>query len=182
MQPDWPTVGELIEVVDSDNRPLAVLPDALVHYQGLHHRSVAVIVHDRHNRAFLRKRSAGEFPYPGRWDLSACGHVLAGESVREAALRRLKGSTGLSVGRIKILYLISGRKETNYEFVYFISAGRIKRVPATETEPGSLFLDPQGLKEFVLENPEDLTPWLVYFWRLGLIFRQGKLPPAREQV
>ncbi len=163
---------ELLEVMDPSNRPLAVLSRTQVHFQGLYHRSVAVLAYDRNKRIYLNKRAATRVLYPGRWNLSAIGHVLAGEAVMDAAHRRLKTEVGAVPRRLKLKRVIKGCDDTNFEYVYLFSAGQL--IFAPRPDPGKVqdiaFFDQKDLKEMVREFPESLTPRLVYFWRLGLIF------------
>ncbi len=162
-----------LEVVDIKNRPLGVFPESQVHFHGLHHRSVAVALYDRQGRIYIQKRTASEPPYPNRWDLPASGHVLAGEAVQEAASREIKERTGLKLAGFRLVSLVDGQKETNYEFIYVFNAGRIRKMPVSSSEKTreGLFLDSRELSMLVQENPETVTPWLVYLWRLGLLFR-----------
>ncbi len=163
---------ELLEVMDPLNRPLAVISRTQVHFQGLFHRSVAVLAYDGNKRIYLNKRSAACVLYPGRWTLSASGHVLPGEAVVEAAHRRLKIEVGAVPRRLKLIHIIKGCGETNYEFVYLFSAGQLIFSPRPDPEQVQdfAFFDKKDLGEMVWEFPENLTPRVVYFWRLGLIF------------
>jgi len=167
-----PAKEDLIEVVDSRNFSLAVLPRNQVHLQGLYHRSVAVLAYDLNNRIFLQKRAAGKSVYPGRWDLSATGHVLAGEAAMDAAFREAEEEIGIVPRRLKLVHTIPGSRETNCEFVYLYSAGKTAshpRLNPDEVEDG-VFLNQNDLDVLVKEFPEILTPGLVYLWRLGLVF------------
>ncbi len=167
------TSRNILEVVDGKNRPLGVFPESQVHFHGLHHRSVAVALYDRQGLIYLQKRTESEPPYCGRWDLPASGHVLAGEAVQEAASRELRERTGLRLAGFRLVSLVDGRRETNYEFVYVFNAGRIRklRVLSLKKTRDGLLLDSRELSMLIQENPETVTPWLVYLWRLGLFFR-----------
>ena len=70
----------LVEVIDRNNRPLAVLSKRSVHRQLLMHRSVQVLVFNPEKKIFLQKRNPNKLFFPGRWDISARTHPRAGES------------------------------------------------------------------------------------------------------
>jgi isopentenyl-diphosphate delta-isomerase len=163
---------ELVEVVDAADRPLAVMPLRDVHRQSLRHRSVLVLVYDADHRIFLQKRNRNKSLYPGRWDLSATGHVQAGESRSEAAARELREELGIIADRLRLIRRIPAGQETGFEFVSLYSAGRIAQEPrpnADEVEDG-MFTDKAELA-YLVENYRDmLTPGLVYFWERGLVF------------
>ena len=163
---------EKIEVVDQNNTPLAVMARDEVHRQGLFHRSIVVLVYNREGKLFLQKRHRDKHLYPGRWDLSATGHIKAGEAVEEAALRELKEEVGIVPRQLKLIYTLKGSKETHYEFVYLFSAGKSLEPPKLdpcEVESG-LFVDAEELSSLVKNFPELLTPGVVYFWQKGLVF------------
>ncbi|MBT8763415.1 NUDIX domain-containing protein [Desulfohalobiaceae bacterium Ax17] len=163
---------ERIEVVDENNNPIAVLSRNEVHRQGLFHRSVLVLVYNQEGKVFLQKRHRNKNLYPGRWDLSATGHVKAGEAAEDAALRELKEEVGIVPRQLKLIHTLKGTKETHNEFVYLFSAGKILDTPCpdpSEVEYGQ-FVDAEELSTMVKEFPELLTPGVVYFWQKGLIF------------
>lgn len=77
-------VANLIEIVDDNNRPLAVLPKDLAHRQLLKHRSVQVLVFNTEQKVYLKKeikinvlsRTMGHFctnpPQSRRIDFGCC--------------------------------------------------------------------------------------------------------------
>ena len=164
--------AEYIEIVDSENRPLGVMSRTDAHRQGLYHRSVLVLAYDQQYRLIIQKRHGSKELYPGRWDLSATGHILAGESALEAAYRELEEEMGITASTMRHIITINGREDTNYEFVYLFSAGRTAVPPRPnplEVEDIS-FTDRNDMETLVHEFPNILCPGLVYFWRRQLLF------------
>ncbi len=163
---------EFVEVVDALDRPIAVLPLLEVHRQRLRHRSVMVLVYDLHGKVFLQKRNAAKTVYPGRWDLSATGHVRAGESREDAALRELDEELGIRVESLELRHCVDAGPDTNWEFVSLYSAGRLAQRPEPNPQElsGGYFFDQQELECLVATFPDMLTPGLIHFWENGLIF------------
>ncbi|MFO7728655.1 MAG: NUDIX domain-containing protein [Desulfonatronovibrio sp.] len=170
-QPSFP---EFIEIVDSCNQPLGVLSRKEAHQQGLYHRSVLVLIYDDQNRLLIQKRHGSKRIYPGRWDLPATGHVPAGESAVDAACAKLRKQLGVEVPpwRIRHLTTINATAETNFEFIYLFSGGKIHTspVPVSGEVEEITFLNQNDMEALVLEFPDILTPELVYFWRRRLLF------------
>ncbi len=87
---------ELLEVVDDTGRFLRTATRAECHSDpSLIHRSVCVLILNNAHRILLQKRSHTKDLYPGLWDLSATGHVCAGETWDEAARRELEEELGI---------------------------------------------------------------------------------------
>lgn len=166
------SAGELVEVVDELDRPLAVLPLVEVHKQRLCHRSVMVLVYNPRGKIFLQKRNQAKTSYPGRWDISATGHVRAGESGEDAALRELHEELGIRVESLKLKRRVEAGPDTDWEFVSLYSAGIIAQQPAPNPAglSGGYFFDEQELECLVGSFRDMLTPGLIYFWEHGLIF------------
>jgi len=67
------------------------------HEQGLWHRSVHVWIINSQNEILLQRRSPLVDNYPNMWDISAAGHVSAGEDCVRAALRETEEEIGLKI-------------------------------------------------------------------------------------
>ena len=93
-----PPDEDLLDLVDADNTVIGTVPRALVHgAPALRHRVAHVLVYDGRGRLLLQKRSSTKEIQPGMWDTSVGGHVAAGESYLEAAVRETGEELGLHV-------------------------------------------------------------------------------------
>jgi len=167
---------ELVEVVDRSNRPLVVMPLAEAHRQSLCHRAVLVLVFNRENKVYLQKRHKHKPLYPGRWDLSATGHIKPDESRKDAALRELYEELGLTATSLKLKQELAASPETGFEFISLFTAGLLDEKPRPnlrELETGHFF-DRDELCILVEQFRELLTPGLVYFSERDLIFESKR--------
>ncbi|MBN1308375.1 MAG: NUDIX domain-containing protein [Chitinispirillaceae bacterium] len=57
----------------------------------------------------LQKRSPFKETFPGLWDISAAGHISAGDSSRETAVRELREELGISLKSNALRFLFSVR-------------------------------------------------------------------------
>jgi len=178
-----PQPHEAVEIVDGQDRPLGVMPLAEARRQALFHRTVLVLVYDASGRVFLKKRARTKALYPGRWDLSSSGPVLAGESREDAALRGLRQELGIGGASLTRLTQAPARPETGYGFATLFCAGAcpgpLLPDPA-EIEDG-LFVDRDELDAMAASFRDMLTPALVSFWEQDLVFRPLRLTPARSE-
>lgn len=73
-------------------------PKADAHRDGDWHRAAHVWIITPDRRVLLQKRALAKENHPGVWDVSAAGHVSAGENAIEAAVRETEEELGLGIG------------------------------------------------------------------------------------
>ena len=81
---------ELFDIVDELNQVTGQGTRREIHEGSLRHRAVHMFLVNKHGAVLLQKRSLWKDRQPGKWDSSAAGHLDAGESYEEAAVRELK--------------------------------------------------------------------------------------------
>lgn len=78
------------------------------HEHGLYHKAVVLFIINSNNEVLLQKRSSNKKLWPNMWDISAGGHVLAGEYGFEAAIREAEEELGIdNIKRENMLFLES---------------------------------------------------------------------------
>ncbi|WP_432736292.1 NUDIX hydrolase [Maridesulfovibrio sp. FT414] len=163
----------LVEVVDDRDRPLSKMDIREVHRQSLLHRSVIVLIYDAGGKIYLQKRSAAKKLYAGRWDISAGGHVYAGESREDAALRELDHELGIRQTTLRMIEEIAASAETGNEFISIYILEKVNSIPKTNPEEveSGYFYSKSELKWLISEYRELLTPALVFLHDQGILFK-----------
>lgn len=95
---------ELIDILDSDGSATGrVKSKPEVHRDGDWHRAVHVWILTPDDRILVQRRALVKENNPGLWDVSCAGHISAGESVIDAAIREAHEELGieLDAGELK---------------------------------------------------------------------------------
>jgi isopentenyldiphosphate isomerase len=93
-----PLSEELLDIYDScGNAVNKTKPRSQVHRDGDWHRTVHVWIVNSKDELLLQKRSMEKESHPGLWDISSAGHIAAGQSSIDAAVREVQEELGLII-------------------------------------------------------------------------------------
>lgn len=106
-------MDEYLDIWNTDGQPTGkkCLKDE-AHQKGWFHPTVHIWFYTNTPALLLQKRGFSKQTYPGFWDVSVAGHVSAGETILEGALREVKEEIGLDIKQTD-LRLLDVRKNTN---------------------------------------------------------------------
>lgn len=89
---------EPIDVLTSAGHPTGEIIDKDdAHRTGAWHRAAHLWIVTPDRRVLLQKRSEAKDNWPGKWDVSVAGHIGAGESAADAAVREALEEIGLEI-------------------------------------------------------------------------------------
>ena len=164
--------GELIELTDSADRPLLVIPRSGIRRFGLNRRVVLVALRDSEGKIYVQRRGYDRDVLPGFWDLSATGHVHAGEAREDAARRELEEEIGIR--HVRLIRLAERTPDTvgiSYSVLYLAGPTGEPPTPNPTEVSGGIFLDEDELKALAAFEPDCVTPALRWALGTGLLFR-----------
>jgi len=134
----------------------------------------------------VQLRSLKKPTRPGKWDISVAGHVSAGQTSKEAAIREIQEEIGVSIDPIDLefLFLIRTEKDgsksglINREFqdVYLVKKDLdISKLVLQESEVQQVrYIGIDELKQWVKENKSDLGPHPEEYAKLFEVLDQLK--------
>lgn len=89
------TDKDSVILVDAEDVQIGTAEKLEAHRRGLRHRAISVLVRNAGGALLLQRRAAGKYHSSGLWANACCSHPLPGESVTDAARRRLNQEMGI---------------------------------------------------------------------------------------
>ena len=91
-------MDELIDILDADGNPTGQsCMKSEAHRDGLFHPTVHIWFYTSDGEVLLQQRGKDKDTYPLLWDVSAAGHVGAGEDIEKSAVREIAEEIGLKI-------------------------------------------------------------------------------------
>lgn len=159
---------ELFDVVNEQNEVVGQATRKEVHERKLLHRAVHILVFSKKTHdCLLQKRSAYKDKHPGVWDSSAAGHLDAGESYEEAAVRELREELGIEDAKLIHVGMLPPSEATGWEHVSLYAALHDGKVhfPAAEIE-GVVPFPPALIDRWLERSPQDFANSFASCWQL----------------
>ncbi|PIQ97575.1 MAG: NUDIX hydrolase [Nitrospinae bacterium CG11_big_fil_rev_8_21_14_0_20_56_8] len=165
---------EIYDVVDLNDCVLGQATRREIHARSLYHRSVHVLVFNPAGDLFLQKRSHEKDENPGLWDTSSAGHVDAGETYEDSAVRELFEELGIHEELKPFLSLNAG-PETFWEHVRVFTCTTRKtiRVNPREISEGRYWTLPE-IREILTADPAQITSTFKIIFNIYLTRLEDK--------
>lgn len=161
---------ESLIVVDEDDRVLGHRSKADVHAgDGVLHRAFSIFLFNGRGEVMLQQRSEQKPLWPHYWSNACCSHPRRGETVDEAAARRLTEELGIEA---PLEYVYTFRYHARYDdrgaehemcAVYLTRCDDPVHVNELEVA-ATRWVTPEDLDHALAEDPASYTPWLHLEW------------------
>ncbi len=155
---------EEVILVDKNDRQTGTAEKIEAHRKGLLHRAFSVFVVDSSGSLLLQKRASGKYHSPGLWTNTCCSHPRPGESVHDAAVRRLQEEMGIHCKLSKSFTFIyradfdNGLTEHEFDHV-LIGVCDNEPVPDHREVESFQYIDLDSLSADIEKNPDNYTVW-----------------------
>ena len=155
---------EYIDIFDENNNPIGEKKEKQqAHEEGNFHRTVHVWIINDKNELLLQKRSATKKTHLNCWDISGAGHIKAGETISDGAIRELKEELGVEIEEKDLQYITtikSTKNPKNMEFQYVYLLRCNKKIEEYIFEDGEVsdvkYIFYKDLEKMVEEKVEGL--------------------------
>ncbi len=151
---------ELIDVLTPDGAPTGVVKaKSEVHRDGDWHRCAHVWIVASDGCLLLQRRALVKENWPGLWDISVAGHVSAGETAVDAAIREVFEEIGLRIAAEELMHIGTLRYHVELRPDYSENEFHEVHVLRRDIDLSSLTLDPLEVAEVKLVRPGELEQY-----------------------
>lgn len=162
-------MDELIDILDEDGSPTGKTElKSVVHANGLFHPTIHVWCYSLDGYLLLQQRGRHKETYPLKWDVSAAGHIGAGESIEIGALRECQEELGLTIKIENLEKITIYKKEKKHDngifdreftHVFIYQLNRNVKLTKQESEVEALkWFSIKEFKSWINQKHEGLIP------------------------
>jgi isopentenyl-diphosphate delta-isomerase len=109
---------EYLDVLDEDgNKTGKTKLRSKVHRDGDWHAATHIWILNSDKELLIQKRSLEKDTHPNYWDISAAGHISAGDEIEDSARREIKEELGLDIKPTELKHLYTYKQEYNSDGV-----------------------------------------------------------------
>lgn len=159
-------MSEQVILVDKDDNEVGQMEKQAAHVAGELHRAFSVVLLNSKRQMLIQKRAADKYHCPNLWTNACCSHPRPGESIMDAAHRRL-GEELNADESLRSLYSFQYKSEfdnglTEHELDHVL-LGWMNDTPIFNPKEISAlrWIDKDTLLNEMKENPEMHTPWFL---------------------
>jgi isopentenyl-diphosphate Delta-isomerase len=170
---------DLVVLVDEQDHAVGTASKLAAHRTGALHRAFSVFLFDGRGRLLLQRRALAKYHSGGLWTNTCCGHPRPGESVTDAAGRRLREEMGIAcalrpAGAFRYRARLGELEEHEFDHVL---VGRFDGDPrpAPDEVADWRWVEPDAAARELAEAPDRFTAWFDRALALAL-----SVPPGRR--
>lgn len=155
-------------LVDRQDKQIGVDEKMAAHQQGLLHRAFSIFIYRNKNNAYellLQQRAKNKYHTQGLWSNSCCSHPAPGETIIDAANRRLSDELNLSASmNIVGSFLYKSKLDDGlieHEYDYILNAvidDQVIRFNPDEVA-ATKWVRVDQLMMLLNKQPQQYTPW-----------------------
>ena len=156
---------ELLILVDEQDNEIGFLDKLSVHELGKLHRAFSLFIFNSAGKLLLQQRADEKYHSAGLWSNTCCSHPRWGETLGEAANRRLKEEMGLTCAMQPVFSFVyktsfsNGLTEHEFDHVYTGLTDEIPK-PNPEEVKDWKYVGLEDLQLHITQTPQHYTEWL----------------------
>jgi len=136
-------------------------PKSKIHIDGDWHRAAHIWFINSRGELLIQRRAKIKINYPNMWDISAAGHVSAGENSDASALREIEEEIGIKLEKKKLKFLGSlVQQSVLNEGTYIDNEHNDVYLAEMEIDPDTLVLQEEEVEKVMLIHWKELQRWV----------------------
>ncbi|MFX4263469.1 isopentenyl-diphosphate Delta-isomerase [Pelotomaculum propionicicum] len=160
---------EYVTLVDENDNAVGAAEKIDAHRDAKLHRAFSIFIFNSRGELLIQQRAKGKYHCPGLWANTCCGHPRPGESLEEAAHRRLWEEMGFDTRMVEAFSFIykcefeNGLTENEYDHVF---VGKWDGEPQKNADEAADYrwVSKDILEKDMKENPDIYTVWFKIAW------------------
>jgi isopentenyl-diphosphate delta-isomerase len=155
---------EQVILVDEKDQEIGLMEKMEAHQKGMLHRAFSVFVFNSKQEILLQQRALSKYHSGGLWTNTCCSHPRSGESIVEAANRRMLEEMGFSCNLAPVfsfIYKAELDNELSEHELDHVLIGFSDEIgtPNPDEVMDTKWVTLTDLELEVKENPENFTAW-----------------------
>lgn len=172
------TKEELVILVDEQDREIGLMEKMQAHREARLHRAFSIFLFNNKGEMLLQRRALHKYHSGGLWTNTCCSHPRAGESLQEAATRRLQEEMGMEASMTPLLSFIyraeldQGLTEHELDHVLTGTTDALPEINPEEVAEWK-YITTAALEADVQAHPEQYTEWFKIVLARVLAYMNG---------
>ena len=155
---------EYVILVDENDQEIGTMEKQEAHEKGLLHRAFSVFVFNEKKELLLQQRALTKYHSAGLWTNTCCSHPRIGETIEQAAHRRLTEEMGFDCElSTKTSFIYKAAFEnglTEHEFDHILVGNFNGEISFNSTEVKNFkWINLEELQIDLLQNNQNYTAW-----------------------
>ena len=167
-------------LVDESDNQIGTMEKLEAHLNGALHRAFSVFIFNHRQELLLQQRALEKYHSAGLWTNTCCSHPKPGESLIDAANRRLQEEMGMQT---ELVYgfpftyeaaFSNDLIEHEYDHVFFGQSDELPQ-PNSEEVAAYKYVSLSTLEQELNDNPEQYSAWLKICFNKMVEYKELKL-------
>ena len=167
-------------LVDESDNQIGTMEKLEAHLNGALHRAFSVFIFNHRQELLLQQRALEKYHSAGLWTNTCCSHPKPGESLIDAANRRLQEEMGMQT---ELVYgfpftyeaaFSNDLIEHEYDHVFFGQSDKLPQ-PNSEEVAAYKYVSLSTLEQELNDNPEQYSAWLKICFNKMVEYKELKL-------
>ena len=165
---------EFVILVNEHDEPIGLMEKIEAHQKGLLHRAFSILIFNSNGEMLLQQRALSKYHSPGLWTNACCSHPRNGETILQAANRRLSEEMGMNTPlTVKTHFIYKASFDnglTEHELDYVLEGSSdVNPVINTEEVNAYQWIAMDDLRNWIKHEPTAFTVWFLELFKQKIL-------------